>query len=186
MRYVRTLARAVLSAALVLPAALGGAAFAADSVQQPVRVIPDDLYRYAVEHGCEQVPDFYVSRPDIKAPPYVYGLLTNPYADRSAAFWCERPEGGSKKYVLLLRLNERSWPGGCEGRIDNQDTASGLSVIRRLDEPLEWYSDAITNAALANLEPGQKTDGAGIQSAYGNAGRIYYCHAGRWVSRALK
>ena len=153
--------------------------------EEDVRIIPDDLYRYAKEQGCSQVVNFYREQPEVREPPYVYGILSaNPQDatnDFSAALWCERPERGDKKYVLLLKLDGRQWPGGCPSFIEGQDSAGGLSVIRNLKEPLVWYWNMKDWKRLGKL--GQKTLGPGIQSIYGDTGSIYYCHQGTWIAR---
>jgi hypothetical protein len=152
---------------------------------ETVRVIPNDLYHYAKEEGCSQIATFYKERPEIKGPPYVYGILSSDAAqDFSAALWCERPELGSKKYVLLLKLGSRIWPGGCPSRIEGQDFVGGLSVIQSLNDPLEWYWNMQDQKPVG--KPGQTTKGPGIQSLYDGTGNIYYCHEGKWVARPLE
>jgi len=153
-----------------------------------VRVIPDDLYRYAEGQGCSQVSSFYRERPEVREPPYVYGVLA-PNAevarqDFSFAFWCEQMERGARKYVLLLNLDGRAWPGGCTSRIEGQDFAGGLSVIRDLKEPLDWYWNMQDKKKLGR--PGQMTAGPGIRSLYDGTGNIFYCHEGKWLARPLE
>jgi len=154
---------------------------------EEVRIIPEDLYRYAKEQGCSQVLDFYREREGIREPPYVYGVLSASTQgadnDFSSAFWCERPERGDKKYVLLLKLDGRQWPGGCPNVIEDQDFAGGLSVIRNLNEPLAWYWNMKDRKRFG--KPGQKTLGPGIQSIYDGTGVRYYCYQGTWIANTF-
>lgn len=153
-----------------------------------VRIVPEDLYQYAKEQGCSQVATFYKERPEVRDPPYVYGILAgDPQAasnDFSAAFWCERPERGGKKYVLLLKLDGRPWPGGCPSQIENQDFAGGLSVVRDLSDLLDSYWNMQDRKPVGL--PGQTTKGPGVRSLYDGTGNIYYCHDGKWVARPLE
>lgn len=155
---------------------------------EEVRIVPEDLYRYAREQGCTQGTDFYKERPEVREPPYVYGLfsagLQSTVQDFSAALWCEQPDRQGRKYVLLLKLDGRKWPGGCPARIESQDFAGGLSVIANLEEPLEWFWNMQDRRPVG--KPGQMTKGPGIRSLYDGTGNIYYCHEGQWVARPLE
>jgi len=150
------------------------------------RVIPDELYRYGIREGCGQVADFYKEHDDVREPPYVYGILAAPgqYADNdhSAAFWCTQTSDGEKKYVLLLKLDGKKWPGGCPDRIENQFQIGGLSIIRKLNEPLASYS-YVDDAAIRPLAG--RTSGPGIKSSYDGTGVIFTCNRGRWAFRQL-
>jgi hypothetical protein len=155
---------------------------------EETRIIPDELYRYAQSRACKQVSNFYLDHPDVREPPFVYGILAPEenaaFNDYSAALWCE-PEEGTTGYTLLLKLNGRPWPGGCPDRIDYQGDPRGLSVIRMLDEPLEWYRDVASDAPVSGIARNERTRGPGIQSIYDGLGHIYYCHLGTWLARLL-
>lgn len=155
---------------------------------EDVRVLPNDLYLYAKEQGCSQVSAFYKERPEVREPPYVYGVLSatgqSAARDFSAAFWCERPEQDAGKYILLLKLDGRAWPGGCPNLIVGQDFAGGLSVIRDLRESLDAYWNMRDQNPVG--KSGQITSGPGIQSQYDGTGNIYYCHEGKWIARPLE
>jgi hypothetical protein len=152
--------------------------------REEIRIIPEDLYQYAAEHRCLQVSNFFRDRPEVRDPPYVYGVLTGGARDFSAAFWCERTDVTDNKFVLLLKLDGHGWPEGCPSRIDSQDFAGGLSIVRSLHEPLEWYWNMKDETPVG--KPGEIASGLGIQSLYDGTGNIYYCHDGEWVARPLE
>lgn len=177
---------------LVVALTLSSSASLADASQvnvkdEVIRIVPEDLYRYIKDQGCSQVATFYKERAEVRNPPYVYGVLSpdaqTASQDFTAAFWCEQPDRGAKKYVLLLKLDGRAWPGGCPNRIEGQDFVGGLSIIRNLNDPLEWYWNMHDQKPVG--KPSQRTNGTGIQSIYDGTGNIYYCHEGKWVARPL-
>jgi hypothetical protein len=159
-----------------------------DQPVQEIRIIPDELYRYAEDRGCNQVSDFYVDHPDMVEPPFVYSVLAtrdeDAHNDTSAAFWCE-PDGGANGVTLLIKLDGRQWPGGCLDRIEYQSDIGGLSIIRMLDEPLSIYRPTRTTDAVPTVPTDARTDGPGIQSEYDGFGFMYYCYRGQWLSRPL-
>lgn len=173
--------------------AMGNGAYSGQPLQdrprtEEVRVVPEDLYQFTREQECAQVASFYKERPEVREPPYVYGLFSagsrSTVDDFSAALWCEQPDSQGRRYVLLFKLDGRTWPGGCPARIENQDFAGGLSVIANLEEPLEWFWNMRDRRPVGR--PGQMTKGPGIRSLYDGTGNIYYCHEGQWVARPLE
>lgn len=185
IRYVPLVVATVLA---IGSGACSGQALQDQPKNEEVRVVPEDLYQFTREQECAQVTSFYEERPEVREPPYVYGLFSagsqSAAKDFSAALWCEQPDSQGRKYVLLLKLEGRRWPGGCPARIENQDFAGGLSVIADLEEPLDWFWNMRDRKPVG--KPGQMTKGPGIRSLYDGTGNIYYCHEGQWVARPLE
>jgi hypothetical protein len=185
-RYPYSIHLTLFAAIAVLPACAAQVQ-PTPNIADETRIIPDELYKFAASRGCKQPSNYYVDRPAITEPPFVYGILASSDAeassDFSAAVLCE-PEGESG-YSILLKLDGRQWPGGCVDRIGTQLEALGLSVIRDLDEPLEPFWDNAASAFVSNISSNERTHGPAIRSMDDGFGYIYYCHKGRWLSRPL-
>src|SRR5690606_3802871 len=105
------------------------------------------------------------------------------FSDFSAAFWCVPDNGNTDTFTLLFKFDGAT--GGmavCEPEIEGQEFIGGLSVIRSLEEPLNWYYDVETGRKISSEEI---TAGPAVSSNYDGTGHIYYCHEGRWVARLV-
>ena len=160
--------------------------------------LPQDLYVYGRERGCDQVANFYVENPDVRDPPFLYGLdmprpesgrnspQTNWHNDRSAAFWCQTHRDLQEDtYTLLLRFSDPNGAfSGCPDFIPGLDIAGGLTRINVIDRPLAQFVDALTRQPL-DASPGIQVLGPGIKGSYEGMGYIFSCHNSRWILVAI-
>ncbi len=168
----------------ILGAAPPVSAFAQSaSVQSRTMIVPKDLFEYADSLNCDQVSDFYESRPGVLDPPFVYVDSLSAWWQGTSAVWC-RPRGGRPdRYTLLFRFGES---GGafprCPKRIDNLEHIGGLSVVRRPNLSLShfYYIDQPDRKG-----PNAPATAIAIQEIYDGTGRLFYCYEGHWLAFGL-
>lgn len=118
----------VLGISLLLVSAMG------KPPASPALVMPQELVGFARASGCEPINDFF-DRPGMIDPPYVYGWLAGD-KERSAVFWCQRPDDRAHPYRLMFRPAD---PGqlGCPATIEWRNPPGGLSIDKRTTWPFE-------------------------------------------------
>ena len=126
--------------------------------------------------------DFYLARPGLEQPPYVYADPRQPTS--AAALWCHeqgQPEG---HFTLLFRPGRGSvGQGGCAARIRNQTYIGGLSLVTGYKSPLSSFSRV---GDLSHNGPADaRVSGPVVRSEYDGVAVEYYCYRGIWFERAF-
>lgn len=112
---------------LGLAATLAGAFPAAPAGAEGL-VMPRELVDFAKTAGCTPIQEFY-ERDGMINPPYIYGVLPGD-PEKSVAFWCQRIQPSSKKYLLVFKVSDPTALKGCPDRIEWWNPPAGLSIDR--------------------------------------------------------
>ncbi len=144
-------------------------------------VVPIDLYEYINKQGCNQVSDFFSTRPAVENPPYALNVLS--WGKFEFAVWCTKDmakEHHERKYSLLLNFDDAKNPlAACPKRVDDTKFIGGLS-FEDVDEPAKWYVYLDTREPVS--KPGNIRTKA-IRNIYDGDGKYYICIGGRWAGK---
>jgi hypothetical protein len=145
-----------------------------------IPILPKELLVLASGRGYSQISDFYMNRPGMLNPPYVYGCLSGP-AENSAAFWCETTDNDGKRRFYLV-IAKKAGKGSFEStdEIPWNSYPGGLSI----------FNDGTTLRGFVyvkdpKVEPPEqaRVSGNGILSEYDGVEALFYRFEGEWVVR---
>lgn len=163
---------------IMLVSWLGGASFS--NALGENYVMPSELVRYAEEHGCVQISDFF-DRPGSVNPPYVYGYFKGSEED-SGAFWCKKKIADEKPYLLVVfvRGTHVSW-STCPQYVEWWNPPGGLSIHREKSLTLDSFKK-VTDPYQSGPQK-QHLEHNAIMSSYDGVSVVFYCHKGEWFIR---
>ena len=146
-------------------------------------VVPLEAQALAKAHGCDQVADFFDSRPAAEDPPYA--LIAGDGLKLQIAVWCTRdlskPEG-ARTYTLLVRSDDTANPlAKCPGVIGDIKHIGGLRFVDIADEAKHYFF--VDTQARVPLTGQLNTKG--IVSSYDGLEERYVCVNSKWAYRAL-
>ncbi len=149
--------------------------------QRPCQLLPEELLKIATQRGFEQVTDFYINRPGMLNPPYVYGYLPGDEED-SAAFWCQKTQNGKKRYFLVFMFKKRNNElCNCPDVIEWQNYPKGLSIYNKANATLDGF--IYINDPKKKVPKNVKLIYNAILSEYDGVEALFYCYKGEWLVR---
>ena len=147
-------------------------------VAEPSVTMPEELSAYAMSKGCEEVRDFF-KRPGMVNPPYVYGYLEG-RREGSAVLWCERREGESRRFRLIVMSRGKTEPR-CPLMLEWQGYPGGLSIFSDRRTTLDGF--VYVNDPRRRPPPKVRLTENAILSEYDGVQNLLYCYRGEWVVR---
>lgn len=149
--------------------------------EKSLPLLPEELLILAKSEGLDQVNDFYVNRPGMLNPPYIYGYLQGP-KENSAVFWAQKKENNKKKYFLLIMEKRRNNNKNvCSEKIEWNSYPRGLSIYKNRNTTLDdfFYLRDRNKRLPKNI----RMENNAILSEYDGVEVLFYCYNGEWVVR---
>jgi hypothetical protein len=144
------------------------------------QVMPEELVGLAKLKGCEPVSDFFLNRPGMIDPPYVYGYVPGPKKN-SAVAWCHEQNGQRKFFLVFMNKEQGHDLAKCPDKIEWKGYPFGLSIYKGgQDETLDNY---VYLENPRKTGPRQRLKNPAVMSSYDGTSIIFYCHQAQWLYR---